>query len=137
MNITVNRKWFTSQSTIGEMLIDGVFFSYTLEDMVRPAGVKVFGETAIPAGTYKVVIDQSTRFKRLMPHVLDVPGFDGIRIHNGNTAADTEGCILLGATKSKDFVGNSKTTFDKFFSLLQEKLKTETATITIINAKEG
>ena len=86
------------KATIGLLFVDKVFECYVLEDVVRAPGVKVPGETAIPAGKYKVVLDFSARFKRIMPHVLDVPGFDGIRVHCGNTDADTEGCLLVGQT---------------------------------------
>jgi hypothetical protein len=120
MKIVVVRDTFTENSTIGKMLIDGAFFCYTLEDTIRDK--KIDGETAIPYGTYKVIINMSNRFKREMPLLLNVPNFEGVRIHNGNTKADTHGCILVGATKSKDFIGDSKTTFTK----LMNKLKGET-----------
>lgn len=119
MRLILQRKWASEASTIGELSIDGVYECFTLEDVVRPAGVKIPGKTAIPAGTYKVVVDMSTRFKKLMPHVLDVPGFEGIRIHAGNKAEDTEGCPLVGRTKGKDFVGESKLAFEAFFPKLQ------------------
>lgn len=131
MDLIVSRKEFTESSTIGDLFIDGSFFCYTLEDMVREPGVKVPGETAIPEGRYKVIIDQSTRFRRAMPHILDVTNFEGVRIHNGNTAKDTEGCILLGYTKSKDFVGKSVLAFNDFFNKLHYALSKEDAWITI------
>ena len=116
MKIVVVRDTFTENSTIGKMLIDGAFFCYTLEDTIRD--VKVAGETAIPYGSYKVIVNMSNRFKRLMPLLIDVKGFDGVRIHNGNTKADTHGCILVGSTKSKDFIGDSKVTFNKLMTKL-------------------
>ena len=122
MELKILRKEFTENSTIGDFLIDGEFYFYVLEDMIREPGVKVPGKTAIPEGRYQVIIDQSTRFKRAMPHVLNVPGFEGIRIHAGNTDKDTEGCPLLGYTKSKDFVGNSLLAFNRFFDILYEAL---------------
>ncbi len=92
-------------------------------------GTKVLGKTAIPIGTYKLIIDASTRFKQDMPHILDVPNFTGVRIHSGNTSADTDGCILLGTTwAGKDFIGNSKIAYKKFFDKLK---KAKTATIKI------
>lgn len=129
MDIKLRRFEFGTNYTIGKLYVDDVYFCFTLEDKVRPDGEKIDGQTAIPYGTYTVTIDMSTRFGRLMPHVLNVPGFDGIRIHTGNTDADTEGCILLGTTwAGKDFVGNSKFAFDPFF----EKLKAaQKATLTI------
>jgi hypothetical protein len=99
------------------MLIDGAFFCYTLEDTIRD--VKIAGETAIPYGSYKVVVNMSNRFKRLMPLLLNVKGFEGVRVHNGNTKEHTHGCILVGATKSKDFIGLSKQTFTKLMKKLE------------------
>lgn len=110
MKIVVVRDTFTENSTIGKMLIDGAFFCYTLEDTIRD--VKIAGETAIPYGTYKVIVNMSNRFQRMMPLLLNVPNFEGVRIHNGNTKEHTHGCILVGSTKSKDFIGNSKSTFN-------------------------
>ena len=131
MELKILRKEFTSQSTIGDFLIDGEFYFYVLEDMIREPGVKVPGKTAIPEGRYKVIIDQSTRFRRAMPHVLNVPGFEGIRIHAGNTDKDTEGCPLLGYTKDKDFVGNSRLAFNRFFDILHEALIHEKVYLTV------
>jgi len=119
MKMILQRKWATQESTVGELSIDGKFECYVLEDVVRPAGEKVPGKTAIPAGTYRVIVDKSTRFKKLMPHILDVPGFEGIRIHAGNVAVDTEGCPLVGRTRGKDFVSESRLAFAAFFPKLQ------------------
>ena len=85
MEIIVAREHRNPTCTIGNMYVDGNYFAYTLEDVVRPDGVKVPNETAIPAGRYKVVISYSNRFKRRMPEILEVPMFSGIRIHGGNT----------------------------------------------------
>jgi hypothetical protein len=128
LKLALKRIDFTPNSTIGELSIDGVFECYTLEDVVRASGVKVDGQTAIPEGTYKVIVDFSNRFQRFMPHILDVPGFEGIRIHAGNEAKDTEGCILLGRTKGKDFIGESKLAVQAFYPKLQAAKE---ATITI------
>jgi hypothetical protein len=122
MKLTLKRLVFTGKSTIGELSIDGEFFCNTLEDTVRE-GPKVYGKTAIPAGTYEVVIDFSNRFKKKMPHILNVPGFAGIRIHTGNKAQDTEGCILLGLTKGEDCIGRSRDAYGKFFYLLEAGLE--------------
>lgn len=83
------------RNIIGDLFIDGVFFCHTLEDEKRKDGLKVYGETAIPAGIYNVKLTMSNRFKRLMPLLLDVEGFKGIRIHGGNTSKDTHGCPLV------------------------------------------
>ena len=122
MKLDLIRKEFTTISTIGDLLIDGKFFCYTLEDMYREKKIKKV--TAIPYGTYEVIINFSNRFQRPMPLLLNVPGFDGIRIHNGNKAEHTEGCILVGFTKGKDFIGNSKSAFIQFMPKLQAGLKT-------------
>jgi len=117
MQITIKRLHKTDKSTIGELLIDGVFECYTLEDVERP--VKIKAETAIPKGTYKVIVNMSNRFKRLMPLLLNVPNFEGVRMHAGNTNHDTEGCILVGRTRSKDFIGQSRKAYEKLFKKMQ------------------
>jgi hypothetical protein len=117
MQITVKRLHKTDTSTIGELLIDGVFECYTLEDVERP--VKIKNETAIPKGTYKVIINQSNRFKRLLPLLLNVPNFEGVRIHSGNTNHDTEGCILVGKIRNKNYIGQSRKAFEKLFKKMQ------------------
>lgn len=117
MKIQIKRLYKTENSTIGELTIDGIFECFTLEDKERP--VKIKGETAIPKGTYKVIINQSNRFKKLLPLLLNVPNFEGVRIHPGNTNHDTEGCILVGKTMSKDFIGQSRKAFEKLFKKMQ------------------
>jgi hypothetical protein len=136
MNLLVQRKKSSSKATIGDLYIDGIWQCVTLEDVVRPDGEKVDGATAIPADTYNVIIDASTRFKRDMPHILDVPNFTGVRIHSGNTDADTEGCILLGtAIKDDDFISGSKDAFNAFFPKLKAALEAgESAEVLIHNA---
>ena len=128
MLIEVKRLEFKDTHTVGKLYINGVYECFTLEDAVRN-GTKIIGKTAIPIGTYKLIIDASTRFKQDMPHILDVPDFTGVRIHAGNTSADTDGCILLGSTwAGKDFIGNSKIAYKKFFNKLKEN---KTVSITI------
>jgi hypothetical protein len=117
MKITVKRLHKTDKSTIGELYIDGIFECFTLEDVERKEKIK--SETAIPKGTYKVIINQSNRFKRLLPLLLDVPNFEGVRVHSGNTNHDTEGCILVGQTRGQDYVGQSRKAFDKLFRKMQ------------------
>ena len=117
MLIVIRRLYKGEKSIIGEMTVDGIFECFTLEDVERP--VKIKGETAIPKGSYKVIINESNRFKRLLPLVLNVPGFEGIRIHPGNTNHDTEGCILVGRTRSKDFIGQSRKAFTCLFTKMQ------------------
>jgi hypothetical protein len=117
MKLLLKRIHKTDISTIGELYIDGVFQCYTLEDIERD--VKIKSETAIPKGKYKVMITLSNRFKKYMPLLLNVPNFEGVRIHSGNTNHDTEGCILVGQTRSKDFIGQSRKAFDKLFKKLE------------------
>jgi hypothetical protein len=117
MDLKVLRKELTAKSTIGELHVDGEFACFTLEDAVRP--VKIKGVTAIPAGIYEVVVNFSQRFKRPLPLLLNVPNFDGVRIHAGNTDADTEGCLLVGKTKGRDFIGGSRAAFDALFLRIQ------------------
>lgn len=127
MKIVVRRIHKTNNSIVGEMYVDGKFQCYTLEDIERE--VKVAGKTAIPKGTYDVIINMSTRFQRSMPLLLNVPNFAGVRIHPGNTAEHTEGCILVGRTRSIDFVGESRKAYTKLFEKML--LETEPITITI------
>lgn len=122
------------ESTIGTLMVDGKFECYTLEDVVRD-GPKVYGKTAIPAGTYEVRITYSNHFKRDLPLLLDVPGFEGIRIHPGNTAADTEGCILVGRTKAINRINNSRDAFDSLYAkMLAAWFRKEPITIIVRNA---
>ncbi len=98
MEINIYRHTYNTRgdrNIIGDLFINGEFFCYTLEDEKRADGLKVYGETAIPTGTYNVKVTRSNRFKRLMPLIIDVPMFSGIRIHGGNTSKDTLGCILV------------------------------------------
>ena len=129
--LTLKRGVSLDGTTLGHLSIDGVPECFTLEDVVRAPGVKVPGATAIPAGRYQVIIDWSNRFQKPMPHVLNVPGFEGIRIHCGNTAADTEGCILLGSNATRSTITGSVLAFDKFFLKLQAALKRGPVFITI------
>jgi Family of unknown function (DUF5675) len=138
MEIVLQREASTRNCTPGTLSINGAFECFTLEDVVRevagqPVALwKVDSKTAIPVGTYQVTIDFSNRFERQMPHVLSVPGFDGIRIHSGNTAADTEGCILLGKQRALDDVMQSRDAFAAFFPKLQAAISAgERVTLTV------
>ena len=128
MQLTLIRDTYTSNSTIGTLFIDGVEFCYTLEDVARPKGVKLYGQTAIPNGNYSVTLSYSNRFKKLMPLVYNKPdltvkddygvSFSGIRIHSGNTDKDTHGCILVGSSKTDNFIGHSKSTYKELLKIL-------------------
>ena len=131
MQIRVPRTIKTGKSTIGEMFVDGVFQCFTLEDTERKFGVKVYGETAIPLGTYPVTLEFSPKFCRRVPHIQNVPGFSSILIHPGNTDADTEGCVLVGKTHAPDFIGQSRIAFEELFRKLDGATD---ITITIVDA---
>lgn len=118
---------------LGQLLINGIFECFTLEDI--PREVKIKGETAIPAGRYQVIIDFSNRFQVRMPLIVNVPGFTGVRIHWGNWAKDTDGCPLVGTTKGVDFIGNSRAAYNRLFKKLENALKTEKVWITIVDPK--
>lgn len=134
MEIIVNRIFKASTYTIGELSVGGTYICDTLEDRVRPAGEKVYGETAIPYGKYTVTLSYSNRFKKTMPEILNVPNFSGIRIHCGNSSKDTEGCLLVGKWdgKTENWISDSKNSYNKLYSLLEEAFnKKENITITI------
>lgn len=122
-NLLLKRLHRTNNSTIGELFLNGKFECYTLEDVERP--VKIQNQTAIPKGKYKVIINQSVRFKQLMPLLLNVPNFSGVRIHSGNHKDNTEGCILVGRTRSVDFIGNSRAAYRQLFAKLQRATEIE------------
>lgn len=132
MKIQLIRKYRKTDYTIGQLFINNQYFSDTLEDTDRGLKdsmsleeirrIKVFGSTCIPYGTYKVTITYSPKFKKNLPLINNVKGFDGIRIHSGNTSSDTQGCILLGFNKVKGKVINSKDTIDKFINLVQKAI---------------
>ena len=117
MKLLLKRIAFKETYTIGKLSIDGAYFCDTLEDKNRdlnhdgdlndPSEGKVMHETAIPFGTYNVVVNVSPRFGRELPRLENVPHFDGILIHRGNTDADSSGCILVGENKVKGKVINS------------------------------
>ena len=103
MELLLRRRPSSAHATLGHLFVRAC---YTLEDVVRPA--KIPGETAIPAGRYQVVITPSARFRRPLPLLLDVPGFDGIRIHPGNEDGDTSGCILVGRRAGDEAIFESR-----------------------------
>lgn len=134
MELKLNRIFLGSSATIGELLVNDKHLCDTLEDRVRPEGEKVYGKTAIPEGTYEVKLTHSPRFKKILPEILNVPNFSGIRIHTGNSSKDTEGCILVGTWdgEKEDWVGNSRIAFDELMDLLEEATNNkEKVTITV------
>ena len=122
MEIELQREKSQADFTHGQILVDGKPECFIVEDVVRD-GPKVFGKTAIPAGRYRVIITHSPRFRRPLPLLLDVPGFEGVRIHPGNTAKDTEGCLLPGIAKTAKGVANSRLAFSRLFMKIEAVLK--------------
>ena len=132
MNLRLVRKTFTPESTIGVLSVNGKTECFTLEDRVRAA--KIAGKTAIPAGIYEVSITFSDRFQRPLPLLLNVPGFSGVRIHPGNTAADTDGCILVGRTEGRNAVLQSRAAFQALFAKLRAASRREKLFIEIVRS---
>lgn len=147
MKLTLKRKFLGDKYTVGDLFINGKFFCNTIEDKVRglpatcpytPKGQsckckgKIYAETAIPAGTYKVTMEYSPRFKRKLPLLHNVPHFIGILIHSGTTAVDSAGCVLVGNNTIKGKVTGSRVTSDKLNAILS---KEKHITIEIINGK--
>ena len=115
--INIIRKYYYDDCVIGELYIDNILECFTLEDV--PRAFKIPGKTAIPAGTYDIELTYSPRFKCTLPLLKKVKGFEGIRIHAGNRAEDTEGCILVGAIKGDGVIYSSKIALNK----LLEKMR--------------
>lgn len=147
MKLTLKRKYLGEKYTIGDLYIDGKFFCNTIEDTVRklpttcpntPKGSackcreKVYAETAIPEGTYKITLEHSPRFKRKLPFLHNVPHFIGILIHSGTTEKDSAGCLIVGKNTIKGKVTESRLTSDKLNDILS---KEKHITIQIVNGK--
>lgn len=140
MKLTLKRIALRSTYTIGRLYVDGNYFCDTLEDTVRDLNKngkfdkgekKVYAKTAIPYGTYEIKWTYSPRFKKYTPQLMNVPSFEGIRIHSGNSSTDTEGCLLLGENKKVGMVLNSRATINKFYPLIKEACSNGKVTIEI------
>ena len=142
MKLRLERKYRNNNYCIDKLYIDGKYFSDVLEDPDRGLTdtmsleeikkIKIKGNTCIPYGTYNITITYSPRFKKNLPLLNNVKGFDGIRIHSGNKPQDTEGCLLPGFNKVKGQVIDSRVTTDKLIAQIQQVLnKGEKVTITI------
>lgn len=137
MQLMLVRDQSTRRSTPGRLYLkqgaQDVFLGYTLEDVVRPAGEKIPGQTAIPAGSYTVRLTMSNRFKKILPLLDNVPMFSGVRIHGGNTSDDTEGCILVGRVRfSADKIGQCAECLKNIMALIHAaEARRETVTLTI------
>ena len=133
MEILVKREYKKKDYTIGKMYINGEYFCDTLEDTDRGLAqgmplselkeMKEYGKTAIPTGEYMVAVTFSNRFEKWLPLIHPVPVFEGVRIHSGNTAADTEGCILVGKNKAKGKVLDSRKMMDEFLRVLKPAIE--------------
>jgi len=134
MDIFLTRMEYTPVYTIGRLRI-GEYSCFTLEDAVRET--KINHETAIPFGRYKVIVDYSPRFKRELPHLLDVPGFKGVRIHTGNTSKDSSGCILVGKERWNGSISQSKIAFQEVFGLLKDILSREEVDLIILDGRQN
>lgn len=141
MKIVLERQLSAVTCTLGSLFIDDEFFCFTLEDIVREVpgqpveSWKVKGETAIPAGTYEVRRTFSQRFQKDMLQLMNVPGFEGVRIHSGNTNADTEGCILVGQEVNGEFLLRSRLALGQLEQRVNTALDAgEFVAIEIINA---
>jgi hypothetical protein len=137
MEILVKRNKQYNNCTVGQLLINNEPFCHTLEDPVRDLKIdgsgKMPGRTAIPEGKYLVILSYSNRFNKVMPLLLNVPFFQGIRIHSGNTCDDTEGCILVGKDDQNGYLIQSRITFSALMEVLNKANETEAIYITIQN----
>jgi hypothetical protein len=132
VKLLLQRHVSTGECTTGDLYLDGQLYCHTLEDVVRK--VKIKGKTAIPSGLYKVTVNWSGKFQRPLPLLVDVPNFFGIRIHTGNTASSTEGCILVGKELGKNAIYKSREAFDDLFERIKVALNlNESITIEIKN----
>ena len=134
MKLTLKRYQSKEGTTLGRLFVGSTFICYTLEDAIRDEKIK--GETAIPPGEYVVNVTMSPRFGKLLPLLNNVPNYEGVRIHPGNTKRDTEGCILPGDFVSVDgqTIYNSRIAFGKVFDAINKAIKAkETVTIEVIN----
>lgn len=123
-NLYLKRVAYRDTYTIGKLYVNGQYFCDTLEDCYRGDHLdktKIKGKTAIPRGTYRGIFNYSPKFKKYLPLLMDVPYFTGIRIHSGNTAEDTEGCILVGQNLVVGKVLNSRITYNKLAAALGNK----------------
>lgn len=120
MELLLKRRIKAETFTEGLLFIDGREFCDTLEDPIRDK--KVYGDTAIPPGTYRVTMTMSNRFKKIMPLLHDVPGFAGVRIHSGNTTKDTEGCILVGERVTAGKINNSRVNAERLYMRINEAI---------------
>lgn len=131
MKLTLKRVALRDNYTIGKLYIDNELFCDVLEDKVRDINKdgdlldkdenKVDGETAIPYGEYDIEITFSKRFQKMLPILLNVPHFSGIRIHGGNRAKDTHGCLLVGKNTNVGMITNSQATLEELMKIISKE----------------
>lgn len=141
MELELVRTTRTAKTTIGDLAINGKFECHILEDKDRGLrqgmtlselmALKIKTKTAIPAGRYEIAVNFSNKFNRKLPLLLNVPAFEGIRIHVGNFEENTDGCLLPGKDKAKDMVISSRAAFDQLFAKIEIALNREKVFITI------
>lgn len=135
MELRLEREPSSASCTLGELFVGDRLECFSLEDIVRD-GPKVPGQTAIPAGRYQVIITFSNRFQCDMPILLDVPGFTGVRIHPGNTDAETDGCLLVGAARHVEMISRSRQAYAALYAKIETALDAgDEVWITITNAE--
>ena len=134
MKIEIKRDIKGNTYTAGKMYVDGRHFADTLEPRAIDWSKeeKTLGKTAIPEGTYKVEMRYSTKFKTQMPYVQNVPHFDGIMLHVGNSVRDSRGCILVGTRTFPSVLTQSRKAVNRLI-LLMEEHKGESVTLTVEN----
>ena len=128
MKLKVIRETKTDISTIGRLFVNEKFFCYTLEDkdrglkqidtLIYIQAKKIFGVTAIPSGSYELIVNQSPKFKRMLPRILNIKGFDGVLMHRGNSADHSLGCILVGYQKGDNAIFDSTKAENDLVNLL-------------------
>ena len=132
MDISLIRNNKADGYTEGKLYINEVYFCDTLEDTDRGLkqsmseqqikSIKVYGETAIPTGIYRVIMTFSNKFKKILPQLVGVKGFAGTRMHSGNTVADSLGCVLCGIRCGNGVIGNSRTTCSKLYDMITDAI---------------
>lgn len=137
MNVVIERKWKKDTYTIGRVYVNGEFYANSMEDRDRGLTkdmplkeiqrIKVYGETAIPTGEYIVKMTYSPKYRRVMPQIMDVPGWSGVRLHSMNTAKDSEGCIGFGKNDKPGWISNSRS----YMKAFEDRLRAEGGTCSL------
>lgn len=136
MELVLQREPTVNEITFGILYMNGHFNCHTLEDAIRDQ--KIHGKTAIPEGLYKIEITWSPKFKRKLPLLIDVPNYEGVRIHPGNFISDTEGCILPGKDRVNGSVVSSRVAFDALLKQIEAAIaRTEPVWINVINPRKA